>query len=514
MEGAVLSYNAQTGALSIQVLNFAGAGTYTSWLACISSAYSAGSTNDAKDAEIYKDQAFNYMNTAAGSATAASSSATASELSKTAAADSATAAADSATAAADSATAASGSATAAANSATAAANSATAASGSATAASGSATAAANSATAAADSAVSASTYSRVRISSTPYELGNVVIAPTLNKALYLYCSTAGTSADTVPSGISSLTDGDAILDGTTLVWTAVRLVSSNIIHLHKTNSLATIGQICYSPNLPSWARLECVTAGVTAATEPTWGTIAGVLVTDGTATWIIDDVRDGGLPGDMSYKMYLKTGHIKANGATVNRADYPRLFKLATDNSLFNAGTFTGTTAVSSTTISDISTTDIAKARVGMTISGTGITTGTTITAISTTSITISVVATASGTVTITYSGATIFPGLFGIGDGSTTFVLPNLSGLFLEGSDVAGKAIAAGLPNITGSFSVANESAIGGAFYEADSFSGNGQNSQRNFVIALNAARSSAIYGNSATVQPPTITAIAQIKY
>jgi len=292
MEGSVLSYNAQTGTLSIQVLNFSGTGTYNSWLACISSAYSAGSTNDAKDAEIYKDQAFNYMNTAAGSATAASSSATAAELSKTAAANSATAASSSATAselsktaAANSATAAADSATAAADSATAAANSATAASGSATAAANSATAAADSATAAADSAVSASTYSRVRISSTPYELGNVVIAPTLNKALYLYCSTAGTSADTVPSGISSLTDGDTILDGTTLVWTAVRLVSSNIIHLHKTNSLATIGQICYSPNLPSWAILECVAGGTTANTEPTWGTTEDALITDGTAVW-------------------------------------------------------------------------------------------------------------------------------------------------------------------------------------------------------------------------------------
>ena len=440
MEGTVLSYNAQTGALSIEVLNYSGTGVYTDWLVCISSAYSAGSTNDAKDAEIYKDQAFNYMNTAAGSATAAAESATAAGLSETAAAGSATAAA--------------GSATAAAGSATAAAGSATAAAGSATAASGSATAAANSAMEAADSAVSASTYSRVRISSTPYELGAVVIAPNLSEALYLYCSTAGTSAATVPSGISSLTEGDTILDGTTLVWTAVRLVSSNIIHLHKTNAIATIGQICYSPNLPSWARLECVAGGTTASTEPTWGSAAGVLVTDGTATWVIDDIRDGGLPGDISYKMYLKTGHIKANGTTVNRADYPRLVKLATDNSLFyNDGTrlFTGTTAVSSTTISDISTTNIAKLVIGMMISGTGITTGTTITAISTTSITISVVATAAGTVSISYGNSTNYPGLFGIGDGSTTFVLPDYRGVIIRGLD-DGKGVDAVLNRTVGS--------------------------------------------------------------
>jgi len=298
----------------------------------------------------------------------------------------------------------------------------------------------------------------------------------------------------------------------TILKTQIENGGMNILKRDKTY---IVGDIAYSANLPSWARLECVAGGKTALAEPTWGTTAGVLVLDGTVTWIIDDMRDGGLTGDISYKMYLKTGHIKANGATVNRADYPRLFKLATDNSLFNAGTFTGTTTASSTTISGISIADIAKVRVGMTISGTGITTGTTITAISTTSITISVAATASGTVTITYSGAALFPGLFGIGDGSTTFVLPNLSGLFLEGSDVAGKAIAAGLPNITGSFPISQSSAgTSGAFYISSGFTGNGQDSQYNRYVTMDASISSAVYGKSATVQPPAITMIPQIKY
>ena len=39
--------------------------------------------------------------------------------------------------------------------------------------------------------------------------------------------------------------------------------------------------------------------------------------------------------GDVVYRPYLRAGYVKANGATVNRADYPRLVKFATDNNLW-----------------------------------------------------------------------------------------------------------------------------------------------------------------------------------
>lgn len=299
-----------------------------------------------------------------------------------------------------------------------------------------------------------------------------------------------------------------------------KAIENSGLNILKRDKTYIVGDIAYSTNLASWMRLECVVGGKTALVEPTWGTTAGVLVVDGTVTWIIDDMRENDSVGRIVYDMFLRVGHVKANGATVNRADYPRLFKLATDNSLFNAGTFTGTTTASSTTISGISIADIAKVRVGMTISGAGITTGTTITAISATSITISVATTASGTVTITYWGATIFPGLFGIGDGSTTFVLPNLSGMFLEGGDIAGKAIAAGLPNITGQYTDTgfDTTASGsGAMYNAGGWgdrTNHGSRTGGQTSIGFNASLSNAIYGKSTTVQPPAITMIPQIKY
>ena len=70
------------------------------------------------------------------------------------------------------------------------------------------------------------------------------------------------------------------------------------------------------------------------------------MVTDGTVVWIIDDLRDGTPVGAVRGSLYLPTGYVKANGATVQRADYPRLVALAdshnlwTDDVTANAGLF------------------------------------------------------------------------------------------------------------------------------------------------------------------------------
>ena len=62
--------------------------------------------------------------------------------------------------------------------------------------------------------------------------------------------------------------------------------------------------------------------------------------------WIIDDLRDGTPVGAVRGSLCLPAGYVKANGATVQRADYPRLVALAnkhnlwTDDVTANAGLF------------------------------------------------------------------------------------------------------------------------------------------------------------------------------
>ncbi len=113
----------------------------------------------------------------------------------------------------------------------------------------------------------------------------------------------------------------------------------------------------------------------------------------------------------------------------------------------------------------------------------------------------------------------------FGAGDGSTTFNLPNLVDKFVEGSATAGTVKNAGLPNITGDSATniwtTNNSAstLGVGAIElgvvASSTTRTGTNAESwSRRLGFDASKSSSIYGNSATVQPPAITMRYIIKY
>lgn len=182
---------------------------------------------------------------------------------------------------------------------------------------------------------------------------------------------------------------------------------------------------------------------------------AGQLITDGTAAFIIDDVRDGNRVGDIIMRHTLREGFIKANGAVVAASDYPRLLRYVQDNKL---------------TVSE------EEWQAGQ------------------------------------YAK-------YVYNSNADTLRLPNMMGRFLEGGDEIA-AVEAGLPNITGVLS-------GNGFYsdttgalcciwEKTSYRNANNSSYHDayYQVNFNAARSSTIYGNSDTVQPPAIKLIAQIKY
>ena len=115
-----------------------------------------------------------------------------------------------------------------------------------------------------------------------------------------------------------------------------------------------------------------------------------------------------------------------------------------------------------------------------------------------------------------------------GAGDGSTTFTLPNLHRRFAEYTTTTsevGSSVQAGLPNISGSFTVytafnpknpdfTNEAS--GAFTVGDG-GGNGESNRHTGTCpkwTLSASRSSSAYGNSSTVQPPSIRFLPCIKF
>lgn len=112
----------------------------------------------------------------------------------------------------------------------------------------------------------------------------------------------------------------------------------------------------------------------------------------------------------------------------------------------------------------------------------------------------------------------------YGTGDGSTTFNLPDLSDCFVQGG-TPGTAHTAGLPNITGTADVLGQSdkAHRGGNYSGALKSVGTANVYNNYDgtsvndahgVALDASESSAIYGNSTTVQPKSVEMYWCIKY
>lgn len=292
------------------------------------------------------------------------------------------------------------------------------------------------------------------------------------------------------------------------------------------NAAYQYGDIAYSNSLPSWAYLFCVQAGTTAASEPSFFSVSamGRYIADGTAKWIVDDVRFGLPVGVVFYDKKLRPGCVKINGATVQRSDYIRIFRDADENDAFydkdDRYSFTGATTAGGTTITGISAENIGKLRTakevcgdGVLITGVGIPGGCKIGGIGADSVTITVPAAITGTVKISYGNIHNYPYLYGRGDGVNTFVLPNYRGRFIMGGDNA-SIVSAGLPNIRGTFSGNQDVMETGVFYRISTNNMNSGHDPFAANIGFDASRSSSIYGKSETVQPPSISLVPQIKY
>lgn len=248
---------------------------------------------------------------------------------------------------------------------------------------------------------------------------------------------------------------------------SARVATENAMDFNmlKRNKAYSIGDIAYSSYLPSWARLECVKAGTTADTVPSSiATVSsgGVLISDDTVLWIVDDVRDMTPVGCVRGSLFLPKGYIKANGATVQRADYPRLVQFIESNNLWTDDT-------------------------------------------------------------------TNNAGLFGKGDGNSTFVLPDYRERMMQYTeDNIGEQRKAGLPNITGIASNYPDCGlirpngypnnhVKGCFYEGEQtdweIQGDAQ-SDNGRKLNFDASLSNPIYSSSDTVQPPAINVIPILRY
>ncbi len=216
----------------------------------------------------------------------------------------------------------------------------------------------------------------------------------------------------------------------------------------KRSTAYTKGDICFHDSLPSYACLECITAGTTAKNEPVF-TDVNTTITDGTATFrVITSVRK------VNGNYADKNGNISVNVATqsmnglLSAADKKKLDSIATEankyshpNSGVSAGTYTSVTVNAQGHVTAGSNPTTNNILVGSVIwyAGAGIPANYLL---------------CDGSAVSRTNYADLFAVIgtaYGAGNGSTTFNLPLLTdNRFIEGGNTPGTQHKAGLPNIT----------------------------------------------------------------
>lgn len=89
------------------------------------------------------------------------------------------------------------------------------------------------------------------------------------------------------------------------------------------NKAYVVGDIAYSPNLPSYLYLECTKAGTTGATEPDMGVLSsGAIVNDGTAKFSVKTVCAKEYVDSVSGKLQAQFNDIQAGVATLTNLNF------------------------------------------------------------------------------------------------------------------------------------------------------------------------------------------------
>lgn len=108
------------------------------------------------------------------------------------------------------------------------------------------------------------------------------------------------------------------------------------LNLWQPEHIYAIGDICYSKTANSYKYLECIQAGTTSSTEPTWPAV-GQEVTDGTVRWRVRDIKNGSGVGIGTVMPFLATkpqpGWLACDtGAIISRDTYKELWASVQQN--------------------------------------------------------------------------------------------------------------------------------------------------------------------------------------
>lgn len=307
---------------------------------------------------------------------------------------------------------------------------------------------------------------------------------------------------------------------------AIEMAAFNDSLQWKASTAYAKGSIVFTSGLSAGMYLECLVDG-TSNTEkfaiPSSIIPNTTTITDNTVTWIVREICSTQI--DDSYSRKPNTTYLQGEIRFLYGELPVGWFLECSVAGISGSGDLTITTPVEGDTVADGTVTWVMK-KMGTGGGGDGVPLGAILPLAH------------NGAVPAGYlecDGSAVsrdmFPDLFsaigttyGAGDGSTTFNLPDYNDAerFVQGGSTAGVVKAAGLPNITGTFTAVDDKDATGA----NSLISNKTNvhtqyattttsSQRFYAVqyTVDASLSNSIYGASTTVQPPALTARFIIK-
>ena len=114
----------------------------------------------------------------------------------------------------------------------------------------------------------------------------------------------------------------------------------NTQHQLQRNTAYAVGDIATSPDLPSWAYLECVQAGTTSSTPPQqFSPNPQTMLSDGSVQWRVRDIRCRYEVGDLVPKLTTPKSYeylMLCDGSSFDTSEYPLLAEVFPDGILPN----------------------------------------------------------------------------------------------------------------------------------------------------------------------------------
>lgn len=177
---------------------------------------------------------------------------------------------------------------------------------------------------------------------TKSEVNKAVISTTVSNDTITFIHKDASKTTATVNNVGHATKASQDDKGQTIDIAALKtLVTSTSAYKNQLqrNETYSVGDIAYSPSLPSWAYLECITAGTTGDKEPDFSSVSstgGAIadMADGNVHWRVRDTRCRYEVGDIIAKTTTPKSYeylLPCDGSAFDKTKYPMLANIFTD---------------------------------------------------------------------------------------------------------------------------------------------------------------------------------------